>query len=155
MISLKPGSYCRLTCPILLACLQDLTRWAQARRERTGTGIKIRIVKGANLAMEQVEASLEDWPQAPYRSKLEVDANYKRMLEYACRPENAAAVRIGVGSHNLFDIAFAMLLRKHFGVEERIEFEMLEGNGQCSIERGAGENRGNVGLFTGCLRCGV
>lgn len=107
--------------------LQDLTRWAQTRRERTGTGIKIRIVKGANLAMEQVEASLEDWPQAPYRSKLEVDANYKRMLGYACRPENAAAVRIGVGSHNLFDIAFAMLLRKHFGVEQRIEFEMLEG----------------------------
>ena len=113
-----PDSFC---------VLQDLTRWAQDRRERTGTGIKIRIVKGANLAMEQVEASLEDWPQAPYQSKLEVDANYKRMLEYACRPENAAAVRIGVGSHNLFDIAFAMLLRKHFGVEERIEFEMLEG----------------------------
>lgn len=113
-----PDSFC---------VLQDLTRWAQDRRERAGTGIKIRIVKGANLAMEQVEASLEDWPQAPYQSKLEVDANYKRMLEYACRPENAAAVRIGVGSHNLFDIAFAMLLRKHFGVEERIEFEMLEG----------------------------
>ena len=113
--------------PDSFSVLQDLTRWAQSRRERTGTGIKIRIVKGANLAMEQVEASLEDWPQAPYQSKLEVDANYKRMLEYACRPENAAAVRIGVGSHNLFDIAFAMLLRKQFGVEERIEFEMLEG----------------------------
>ena len=113
--------------PDSFSVLQDLTRWAQSRRERTGTGIKIRIVKGANLAMEQVEASLEDWPQAPYWSKLEVDANYKRMLEYACRPENAAAVRIGVGSHNLFDIAFAMLLRKHFSVEERIEFEMLEG----------------------------
>lgn len=113
--------------PDSFSVLQDLTRWAQSRRARTGTGIKIRIVKGANLAMEQVEASLEDWPQAPYQSKLEVDANYKRMLEYACRPENAAAVRIGVGSHNLFDIAFAMLLRKQFGVEERIEFEMLEG----------------------------
>ena len=113
--------------PDSFSVLQELTRWAQARRDRTGIGIKIRIVKGANLAMEQVEASLEDWPQAPYRSKLEVDANYKRMLTYACRPENAAAVRIGVGSHNLFDIAFAMLLRKHFGVEDRIEFEMLEG----------------------------
>ena len=35
--------------------------------------------------MEQVEASLRDWNQAPFYSKLEVDANYKRMLEFACR----------------------------------------------------------------------
>ena len=113
---------------------KELTQWAQARKQRTGTGIKIRLVKGANLAMEQVEASLEDWPQAPYYSKLEVDANYKRMLEFACRPENADAVRIGVGSHNLFDIAFAMLLRKHFGVENRVEFEMLEGMANAQAE---------------------
>ncbi len=114
--------------------LQDLTQWARMRKQRSGTGIKIRLVKGANLAMEQVEASLEDWPQAPYHSKLEVDANYKRMLEFACRPENADAVRIGVGSHNLFDIAYAMLLRKHYGVESRVEFEMLEGMANAQSE---------------------
>ncbi len=107
--------------------LKELTRWAQDRKSKTGVGIKVRIVKGANLAMEQVEASLEDWPQAPYNSKTEVDANFKRMLEFATRPENAAAVRIGVGSHNLFDIALAMLLRKQRDVCERVEFEMLEG----------------------------
>ena len=37
---------------------QELMNWATKRFERTGTGIKIRLVKGANLAMEQVEASL-------------------------------------------------------------------------------------------------
>jgi RHH-type proline utilization regulon transcriptional repressor/proline dehydrogenase/delta 1-pyrroline-5-carboxylate dehydrogenase len=107
--------------------LQGLTDWSRQRKNRTGSGIKIRLVKGANLAMEQVEASLRDWPQAPYYSKLEVDANYKRMLEFACRPENADVVRIGVGSHNLFDIAFAMLLRERRSVQDRVEFEMLEG----------------------------
>ena len=114
--------------------LKELTAWAIERKKRTGTGIKIRLVKGANLAMEQVEASLEDWPQAPYHSKLEVDANYKRMLEFACRPENAEAVRIGVGSHNLFDIAFAMLLREKRGVQDRVEFEMLEGMANAQAE---------------------
>ncbi|MFK7770086.1 MAG: proline dehydrogenase family protein [Mariniblastus sp.] len=114
--------------------LIDLTKWAIERKSRTGSGIKIRLVKGANLAMEQVEASIEDWPQAPYHSKLEVDANYKRMLEFACRPENAAAVRIGVGSHNLFDIAFAMLLREKRGVQDRVEFEMLEGMANAQAE---------------------
>lgn len=107
--------------------LQSLTQWAIARKNRTGTGIKIRLVKGANLAMEQVEASIRDWPQAPFYSKTEVDANFKRMLEFACRPEHADAVRIGVGSHNLFDIAYAMLLRERRGVQDRVEFEMLEG----------------------------
>ncbi|MEM9942627.1 MAG: bifunctional proline dehydrogenase/L-glutamate gamma-semialdehyde dehydrogenase [Planctomycetota bacterium] len=107
--------------------LKDLTKWAIERQNRTGAGIKIRLVKGANLAMEQVEASLEDWPQAPYQTKTQSDANFKRMLEYATRPEHAAAVKIGVGSHNLFDIALAMLLRKQRNVESRIEFEMLEG----------------------------
>ncbi|MFT5300841.1 MAG: RHH-type proline utilization regulon transcriptional repressor/proline dehydrogenase [Mariniblastus sp.] len=114
--------------------LQDLTEWAKQRKQRTGTGIKIRLVKGANLAMEQVEAAREDWPQAPYGSKLEVDANYKRMLEFACQPENAAAIRIGVGSHNLFDIAFAMLLRNFYDVESQIEFEMLEGMANAQAE---------------------
>lgn len=114
--------------------LQDLTKWAQERKQRTGTGIKIRLVKGANLAMEQVEASLEDWQQAPYLTKTEVDANYKRMLVFACRPENAVAVRIGVGSHNLFDIAFALLLREQQGVQDRVEFEMLEGMANAQSE---------------------
>ena len=107
--------------------LRSLTQWALERKQRTGTGIKIRLVKGANLAMEQVEASIQDWGQAPYDSKMKVDANYKRMVEFAFRPENAAAVRIGIGSHNLFDIAYALLLREKRGVQDRIEFEMLEG----------------------------
>ena len=106
---------------------QDLTAWAIERCRRGGAPIKVRIVKGANLAMERVEASLMGWVQAPYATKLEVDANYKRMVEYGCRPEHARAVHLGVASHNLFDIAHALLLRDERGVEAWVEFEMLEG----------------------------
>ena len=113
--------------PDSFAALQDLTAWSLERHRRTGTDIKIRLVKGANLAMETVEAAIRDWPIAPYHSKLEVDANFKRMLEYATRPEHAQAVRLGVGSHNLFDIALALLMREQRGVSDRVEFEMLEG----------------------------
>ncbi len=90
---------------------KELTEWAMERMKKGGAQIKIRIVKGANLAMEQVEASLRHWAQAPYTHKSDVDANYKRMVVYACEPEHASAVHIGIGSHNLFDIAYAMLLR--------------------------------------------
>ncbi|NJL03817.1 MAG: aldehyde dehydrogenase family protein [Chloroflexaceae bacterium] len=106
---------------------QELTAWAQERVARGGAPIKIRIVKGANLAMEQVEAAMHDWPQAPYTSKLEVDANFKRMVVYGCNPAWVAAVNLGVASHNLFDIGYAILVREHYGVEAYVEFEMLEG----------------------------
>ena len=104
-----------------------LTAWAIARRRRGGAPIKLRIVKGANLAMERIEAAVHGWPQAPYETKAEVDANYKRMVEYGCRPEHAAAVHLGVASHNLFDIAYGLVLREAHGVAPWVEFEMLEG----------------------------
>ncbi|MCL4831762.1 MAG: proline dehydrogenase family protein [Caldilineaceae bacterium] len=106
---------------------QRLTDWALARAGRGGAPIKIRIVKGANLAMERVEAAQHGWPQAPYTNKPEVDANFKRMVAYGCHPARARAVGMGVASHNLFDIAYALLLRQAAGVEEFVDFEMLEG----------------------------
>ncbi len=106
---------------------QELTIWAMQRLTRGGAPIKIRIVKGANLAMEQLESALRLWPQAPYTSKAEVDANYKRMIAYGCQKEHAKAAHLGIGSHNLFDIAYALLLRAENEVETEVVFEMLEG----------------------------
>jgi len=106
---------------------QQLTVWAMQRVANGGAPIKIRLVKGANLALERVEASLRGWSQAPYTNKADVDANYKRMLTYGCNLDHARAANIGVGSHNLFDIAYAMLLRAEYGSEKYVEFEMLEG----------------------------
>jgi len=124
---LSAGIVLQAYLPDSFRVLQSLTRWAVERTQHGGGSIKVRLVKGANLAMEKVEASLQDWPQAPYGSKLETDANYKRMLEFAMQPQHAAAVRIGVASHNVFDIAYALLLSQHHGVEDRVDFEMLEG----------------------------
>lgn len=106
---------------------RELTLWAMQRLAAGGAPIKIRIVKGANLAMEQVDAALHGWPQAPYAYKTDVDANFKRMVGEACKKEHAQAVFVGIGSHNLFDIAYALLLRSENGVEKEVDFEMLEG----------------------------
>ncbi|HXF61344.1 MAG TPA: bifunctional proline dehydrogenase/L-glutamate gamma-semialdehyde dehydrogenase, partial [Caldilineaceae bacterium] len=106
---------------------QELTEWAMARVARGGAPIKLRIVKGANLAMERIDAAWHGWPQAPYLTKAEVDANYKRMVVYGMQPERARAVHLGIASHNLFDIAYALLLRREQQVEPFVEFEMLEG----------------------------
>lgn len=106
---------------------QELTSWAIQRVAQGGAPIKIRLVKGANLAMEQVEAALRLWPQTPYSCKADVDANYKRMVNEGCQKEHVQAAHLGIASHNLFDIAYALLLRAENGVENEVSFEMLEG----------------------------
>ena len=106
---------------------RELNEWAKRRVAAGGAPITIRIVKGANMEAERVEASLRDWPQAPFKSKRETDANCKRMLREAMAPENLAAVRVGVGSHNLFDLAYGVVLASEAGAGERVQFEMLEG----------------------------
>ncbi|HUK62957.1 MAG TPA: bifunctional proline dehydrogenase/L-glutamate gamma-semialdehyde dehydrogenase, partial [Dongiaceae bacterium] len=128
-----------------------LTEWARGRRARGGAPIKLRIVKGANLAMERIEAAIHGWPQAPYETKVEVDANYTRMLEYGCRPEHAEAVHLGVASHNLFDIAYGFVLRETHGVQRWVEFEMLEGmaNHQARAVR---ERAGGLLLYAPVVR---
>lgn len=107
--------------------LRELTAWAHRRVAGGGQPITVRIVKGANMEMERVEASLRGWPQAPFQTKAETDANYKRMLTEALTPENLAAVRIGVASHNLFDLAYGLVLADAAQAGDRVQFEMLEG----------------------------
>ncbi len=123
-----------------------LTQWALKRVADGGAPVKLRLVKGANLAMERVEAELHGWEQAPYPSKADVDASFKRMLEFAVRPEHTRAVRVGVASHNLFDLAMAMLLAEKRGVTEAVDLEMLEGmaNHQARVIR---EARGDLLLY--------
>ena len=60
---------------------------AENEWRRGGAPIKLRIVKGANMEMEKLESVINNWPLAPFDSKLAVDANYKRMVEYGMRPE--------------------------------------------------------------------
>ena len=105
----------------------ELVEWSLERHKQSGGVIKIRLVKGANLAMEKAEAELHGWVAAPYKSKADVDASYSRLLDTALRPEHAKAVRIGVASHNLFHIAFALEIAKKRNVMEQLDLEMLEG----------------------------
>jgi RHH-type proline utilization regulon transcriptional repressor/proline dehydrogenase/delta 1-pyrroline-5-carboxylate dehydrogenase len=124
---LEAGIVLQAYLPDALRALQGLTLWATARRKAGGAGIKVRLVKGANLAMETVDATVHGWPLATYGTKQATDTNYKRVLHYALTPEHTDAVRLGIAGHNLFDVAYAWLLAKQRRVDTRIEFEMLLG----------------------------
>lgn len=109
--------------------LRDLTEWSKARRARGGAPIKVRIVKGANLSMEIVDAEVHGWELTVQPSKEATDANYITMIEESLRPENVDAVNIGVAGMNLFTIAFAVLIAKERGltIGNGVDIEMLAG----------------------------
>lgn len=132
--------------PDSFAIQEQLTAWARDRVARGGAPIKLRIVKGANMEMEKLESALNNWPLAPYDNKLEVDANYKRMVTYGMQPENIRAVNLGIASHNLFELAYACVLARHNGVSELFYFEMLEGMAD-HVRRALQETSGDVLLY--------
>jgi RHH-type proline utilization regulon transcriptional repressor/proline dehydrogenase/delta 1-pyrroline-5-carboxylate dehydrogenase len=135
LAGLEAGIVLQAYLPDALGALQDLTEWATKRRASGGAGIKVRVVKGANLAMERVDATVHGWPLATYAHKVETDTNYKRVLNWALTPEHTDAVRVGVAGHNLFDVAYAWLLARQRHVDTRVEFEMLLGmaTGQAEV----------------------
>lgn len=125
--NLEAGIVLQAYLPDALGALQHLTKWAHDRVAAGGAGIKVRIVKGANLAMERVDAAVHGWENVTWPSKQQTDTNYKRVLNWALRPEVTDAVRFGIAGHNLFDVALVHLLAQQRGVHDRIEFEMLLG----------------------------
>jgi len=124
---LEAGIVLQAYLPDTFDALQELAEFAATRVGAGGAPIKVRLVKGANLSMEKVEAEVHGWTQAPYQTKEEVDANYLRLLDWVLRPEHADNIRIGVASHNLFTVALAWELAVARGVERQVDAEMLQG----------------------------
>ncbi|WP_232499161.1 proline dehydrogenase family protein [Agromyces humatus] len=144
---LEAGIVLQTYLPDALGAMQELTAWAKQRRAAGGAPIKVRVVKGANLAMEHVDAAVHGWPTATYDTKQDSDTNYKRVLDWSMTPERTDAVKLGVAGHNLFDVAHAWLTARERGVESRVEFEMLLGmaTGQAEAVR---RDVGNLLLYT-------
>lgn len=162
--ALQAGVALQAYLPDSVGVLEELCHLARTRRDAGGAPLRVRLVKGANLAMERVEAELRGWTQAPYGTKAEVDANYKRLLEVALGEENRGAVVVGAASHNLFDVAWALLAdetapetRGRGGTAPetrsradtgtgRVEIEMLEGMAPA-LARAVARRAGRVLLY--------
>ncbi|MGH3654186.1 bifunctional proline dehydrogenase/L-glutamate gamma-semialdehyde dehydrogenase [Glutamicibacter sp.] len=133
--------------PDALSAMIELQEFSAARVAEGGAPIKVRVVKGANLPMETMEADIHGWPLATWHTKQDSDTSYKSVLEYALRPEHVKNIRIGIAGHNLFDVALAWLLAKSRNVTDGIEFEMLLGmaTGQAEAVR---KEVGSLLLYT-------
>ena len=106
----------------------ELLEFARERVAAGGSPIKMRIVKGCNLDMENIVSDLRGWPNPVRSNKTEVDANYLHLIERGLKPENAKVLHIGMASHNLFTISYAYLLTEMYHTpKDCFCFEMLEG----------------------------
>ncbi|WP_216426509.1 bifunctional proline dehydrogenase/L-glutamate gamma-semialdehyde dehydrogenase [Arcanobacterium phocae] len=124
---LEAGIVLQAYLPDALPAMVDLQQWAADRVAHGGAPIKVRLVKGANLPMERVDAIMHGWELATQPSKEAADANYLRILEYALRPEHVANVKIGIAGHNMFSLGFAYALIEARGISSGYEVEMLRG----------------------------
>ncbi|MBR1520641.1 MAG: proline dehydrogenase family protein [Bacteroidaceae bacterium] len=106
----------------------ELLEFAKERVAAGGSPIKMRIVKGCNLDMENIVSDMRGWPNPVRSNKTEVDANYLHIIERGLKPENAHVLHIGMASHNLFTISYAYLLTEMYHTpKDCFCFEMLEG----------------------------
>ncbi|MDO5727238.1 MAG: bifunctional proline dehydrogenase/L-glutamate gamma-semialdehyde dehydrogenase, partial [Bowdeniella nasicola] len=144
---LEAGIVLQAYLPDSAPALDKLLEFAHRRHEAGHAPIKIRIVKGANLSMERVEAEIHGWHQAPYADKDGVDANYLRLMERILRPENLGKLRVGVASHNLYTVALAHLLAERREVGAMLDIEMLQGMSP-SQARAVRDRVGTVLLYT-------
>ena len=102
---------------------QELTNLGHETGTLGGAPIKIRLVKGANLSMEKVEASLQGgsssatFTKVTNRCKFQTDGH-----SMDANPGISSSRSLGIGSHNLFDIAYAMLLRAEAKAEKYVCF---------------------------------
>jgi RHH-type proline utilization regulon transcriptional repressor/proline dehydrogenase/delta 1-pyrroline-5-carboxylate dehydrogenase len=128
-LGVEAGIVLQAYLPDAFGAMVHLQQFAAERVAAGGAPIKTRVVKGANLPMEQVDAAVHGWEQTVWPTKQDSDTNYKAILDFALHPERLANVHVGIAGHNLFDVATAHHLMKARGVGQGqgVEFEMLLG----------------------------
>ena len=151
LLKLEAGIVLQAYLPDSFDAFKELSAFAKERAAAGGAGIKVRIVKGANLAMEHVDANWHGWELATFDTKAKSDANYKKLIDYALDPERISTVRVGIAGHNLFDLAFAHKLSEHRGVTNRVEYEMLQGMAQ-HLSKQVKQSVGGLLLYTPVVR---
>lgn len=127
LVNLSAGIVLQCYLPDAYQAAKELWVFAESRCEKGGAPLKVRVVKGANLAMERVDAEWHGWNLATYSSKVDTDANYKRVIDWLLDPKHLKSLRVGIAGHNLFDIALSHTMMKKRGIKNGVEFEMLQG----------------------------
>lgn len=90
------------------ALLRDLTEWANSRVSKGAAPLKVLLVKGSHLSEEQQNAWLYGRANSICQNKAETETRYKQLVHQAISAPEKSIVPI-IGTHNIFDISYALL----------------------------------------------
>src|SRR5262249_8335210 len=93
--------------------LKQLATWA----ERRGTGVWVRLVKGAYWDYETIVAAQQGWPSPVWSRKWESDATFEKLTRFLM--ERHELLRPALGSHNVRSLAHGMAVAEALGVPRR------------------------------------
>lgn len=108
------------------ALLRELTEWAAARAAKGAAPLKVMPVKGSHLEEERENTHRYGDANPVCAAKGETEAAYKQLL-HAAISANAKAITPVIGTHNAFDIAYALLDWGRSGREGLPPFCFLSG----------------------------
>lgn len=90
------------------AILREMTEWASPRGNKGASPLKVLLVKGSDLAYEQELRARHGDAVALSRNKAETEVRFKKLVQTAISASPKAIAPV-IGTHNLFDIAYALL----------------------------------------------
>ncbi|MCI6989127.1 MAG: bifunctional proline dehydrogenase/L-glutamate gamma-semialdehyde dehydrogenase [Campylobacter sp.] len=132
---LEAGIVLQAYIPNSFLYLKELFEFSKQRVKDGKKPIKIRFVKGANMEAEETLASQKGWELPTFTRKVDTDSNYNKMLHFILENDNYKFIKIGIASHNIFEIAYAYTIIKEKDAIDSFTFEMLEGMSmQASFE---------------------
>ncbi len=90
------------------------------------SSLTIRLVKGAYWDYEKIHSEQQNWPCPVYLNKWESDKNFEDCCAFILK--NYPYLRLGLGSHNIRSIIYALSLSQQLKIPKSgIEFQMLYG----------------------------
>jgi RHH-type proline utilization regulon transcriptional repressor/proline dehydrogenase/delta 1-pyrroline-5-carboxylate dehydrogenase len=115
---------------IVIQCyLKDAERDLLALRDwaiERGTGVWVRLVKGAYWDYETVLARQRGWPVPVFEEKWQSDVNFERLTRLVMR--QPTVLRPAIASHNIRSLAHAIAVARHAGIPlNAFELQMLYG----------------------------
>lgn len=105
---IKAGIVLQAYIPDSYEYLKKLFSFSKERVLKGMKPIKIRFVKGANMESEETIASQKGWELPTFYKKIDTDSNYNKMLDFILEGDNHKYINIGIASHNIFEIAYAI-----------------------------------------------
>lgn len=118
--------------------LLRIVRFVEAGKTRGIPPPLIRLVKGANMVPDGIEAAADVRPSPQFSYKAETDINYERCAEFMLR--NREFIRPAFGTHNVRSMAVVIQLAKELGVrDDEFELQYLYGMVRDEVVRAVHE----------------